>query len=75
VDQLSIEKKGIPTVMIVTTPFVEVATATMKAQGVSDMCFAIVEHPIAGYDLAGVRKKAETDFPIILKAATQWQPK
>jgi len=75
VDQLSVEKKGIPTVTIVTTPFVETVTAAMKAQGVSDMCFAAVEHPIAGYDLDGVRKKAETDFPIILQAATQWQPK
>jgi hypothetical protein len=31
---------------------------------------AAVEHPIAGYDLAGVNKKAETDFAIILQAAT-----
>lgn len=74
-DQLNVEKKGIPTVTIVTTPFVEVATAAMKDQGVSDMCLAAVEHPIAGHDLDGVRKKAETDFPKILQAATQWQPK
>jgi len=75
VDQLNVERKGIPTVTIVTTPFVEPATAAMKAQGVSDMCLAVVEHPIAGYDLEGIRKKADTVFPDILKAATQWQPK
>lgn len=74
-DQLNVEKKGIPTVTIVTTPFVEPATAAIKAQGVSDMCLAVVEHPIAGHDLEGIRKKADTVFPDILKAATQWQPK
>ena len=39
------------------------------------MALVVVEHPIAGHNLNDIRKKAESDFPAILKAATQWQPK
>jgi len=46
----------------------------MKDQGVSNMALVITEHPIAGHNLDGIKKKADKDFPAILKAATQWQP-
>jgi len=75
VDQLNLEKKGIPTVTIATTAFKELVESTMKEQGVSDMALVIVEHPIAGHNLKDIRKKADLAFPDILKAATQWQPK
>ena len=68
------EKRGIPTVTIATTPFEELAKTTMQQQGVSDMALVVVEHPIAGHNLEGIRKKADAAFPDILKAATEWQP-
>ena len=68
------ERKGIPTVTIATTPFEELAKTTMQQQGVSDMALVVVEHPIAGHNLEGIRKKADAAFPDILKAATEWQP-
>jgi len=34
----------------------------------------VEQHPIAGHNLEGVRKKAEAAFPVVLKAATEWQP-
>ena len=74
VDQLNVEKKGIPTVTIVTTAFEESFKTLMKEQGVSDMALVVSEHPIAGYNLEGIKKKVDKDFPAILKAATQWQP-
>ena len=73
VDQLNLEKKGIPTVTIVTTAFQELIKSTMKDQGVSEMAIVMVEHPIAGHNLEGIRKKVDSAFPVILKAATQWQ--
>jgi hypothetical protein len=75
VDQLNLEKKGIPTVTIATTAFEELVKSTMKEQGVSDMALVVVEHPIAGHNLQDIRKKADSAFPNILKTATQWQPK
>jgi hypothetical protein len=69
-----LEKRGIPTVTIVTTAFEEMIGLLMKDQGVSEMALVVVEHPIAGHNLEGIRKKVDVAFPAILKAATQWQP-
>jgi hypothetical protein len=69
-----LEKKGIPTVTIVTTAFEEMLRSLMKDQGVLEMAFLVEEHPIAGHNLEGIRKKVDAVFPLILKAATQWQP-
>jgi hypothetical protein len=74
VDQLNLEKKGIPTVTIVTTAFEELLKSALKEQGVSDMALVVVEHPIAGHSLEGIRKKVDGAFADIMKAATKWQP-
>ncbi len=74
VDQLNLEKKGIPTVTIATTPFQEPIKATLKDQGAVDMALVFVEHPLAGLNLEQIRKKADGAFSEILKAATQGQP-
>jgi hypothetical protein len=38
------------------------------------MSFVIVPHPMGMISLPEIRKKAETAFPLILKAATEWKP-
>lgn len=68
------EKKGIPTVTIATTAFEELVLSILQEQGVSEMALVIVEHPIAGHNLEGIRNKADQAFPDMLKAATEWQP-
>lgn len=68
------EKEGIPTVTIATTAFEGLARSTMESQAGSEMALVVVEHPIAGHNLEGIRKKADAAFPDILKAATEWQP-
>jgi len=74
VDQLNVEKKGIPTVTVVTTAFEESIKTLIKDQGVSDMALVVTEHPMAGHNLDGIKKKVDKDLPVILKLATQWQP-
>jgi hypothetical protein len=69
-----LEKKGIPTVTVVTTAFEEMVRSLMKDQGVSEMALVVEEHPIAGHNPEGIRKKVDAAFPAVLKAATQWQP-
>jgi len=71
VDQLNLEKKGIPTVTIVTTAFEETIKSLFQDQGVPDMSLVVTGHPIAGHNLEGIRKKADAEFPLILKAAVQ----
>jgi hypothetical protein len=73
VDQLHVEKKGIPTVTVVTTAFEEPLKALLKNQEVQEMALVVTEHPIAGHNLDGIKKKADKDFPAVLKAATQWK--
>jgi len=68
-----LEKKGIATVTIVTSAFLEIINKSIKEQGVSEMALVIVEHPIAGHNLEGIRKKVDAAFSDILRAATKWQ--
>jgi len=65
---------GIPTVTITTTSFVETLKGVLKEQGVPELCMVVVEHPIAGHNLEGIRKKMDRVFPEIMQAATKWQP-
>lgn len=37
---------GIPTVTIVTDPFLTLSRGTQKSQGLTDMCFVTVPHPL-----------------------------
>lgn len=73
-DQLNVEKQGIPTVTIATTPFEEPVKKVAQDQGVDELALVVVEHPIAGHNQDGINKKADEAFPEILKAATEWQP-
>jgi len=61
-------------VSVVTTAFEETIKSLFKDNGVSETALVVTEHPIAGHNLEGIRKKADKDFPMILKAATHWQP-
>jgi hypothetical protein len=56
---------------VVTKAFEEMIRSLIKDQGVSEMALVVEEHPIAGHNLEGIRKKADATFPLILKASTQ----
>jgi hypothetical protein len=40
----------------------------------SEIALVVTEHPIAGHNLEGIKKKVDAGFPAILRASTQWQP-
>ena len=65
---------GVPTVTIVTDQFVTLARGTQKSQGLTDMCFVTVPHPIGMLPKEQVDAKVDAAFGDIVKAATQWQP-
>lgn len=67
-------EKGISTVTIVTSAFLEMINKSIKEQRVSEMDLVIVGHPIAGNNLEGIRKKVDAAFLDILRAAAKWQP-
>ena len=72
-EQLELEKLGIPTVTIATTEFASLAKDTAFGQG-AEPSFVLVPHPMGMISLTEIRKKAEAAFPEILKATTEWKP-
>jgi hypothetical protein len=74
VDQLNLEKKGIPTVTFATTELVGLAKSTAFSMGVADMAFVVVPHPMGGIPLPEITQKANDAYPLMVKAAIDWKP-
>ncbi|MFH1650599.1 MAG: UGSC family (seleno)protein [Chloroflexota bacterium] len=73
-DQLNIERLGIPTVTIMTTPFSVLAKTVATAEGFPETAFLTVPHPVGMIPVADVIKKADNAFEAIMKLAIGWQP-
>ncbi len=67
------EKAKIPTVTIVTDQFMTLARGTQKSQGLTDMCYVEVPHPIGMIPKADVETKADKAFNDIVKASISWK--
>jgi hypothetical protein len=74
VDQLNLERLGIPTVTVSSSEFIGLAKDTAIGQGAADMSFVVVPHPMGMIPLGEIRKKAEMVFPEIMRMATEWKP-
>jgi len=55
---IEIEKKGIPAVLVSTTPFIDAVTTTTRMSNMPAIEWAIVDHPIGSLDEADVRQRA-----------------
>jgi hypothetical protein len=74
VDQLNIERLGVPTVTLITLPFKEMAATVPLAEGFSEACFVEISHPIGMLQASAVRKKAEEAIDDVIVALTEWHP-
>ena len=72
-DQLNLERVGIPTVTVVTSPFMGLANTIPLAEGFREACFVQIPPPIGMLASSQIREKAEDAFDKILSAATAWQ--
>lgn len=63
-----------PTVTVMTAPFMGLAHIVARAENIVEPCFIGIPHPIGMISAADVARKAEDIFPTILKLATKWQP-
>ena len=75
VDQLNLEKLGIPTITIATEPFANLAKETARSEGIAELCLMAVPHPMGGIPREEVVAKADTAFPVILSYLIAWQPR
>jgi hypothetical protein len=73
-DQLNMEKLGIPTITVITSPFSEIAASVTRAEGFSSACIVLIAPPLGMLTRQEVEEKANQAFGEIVKAATDWQP-
>ena len=67
VDALELEKRGIPSVVVVTKPFLPQAKAIAKIKGVLDCGYAIVDHPIGSLTDEELQTRATVALPQVLQ--------
>lgn len=58
VNAIEIEKRGIPTMLVSTTPFTEAVKTSASLRGMPAIRWAIVDHPIASLQEDELRKRA-----------------
>lgn len=73
-DQLNVERLGVPTVTIVTSPFSRIAATVPLSEGFGEACFVAVPAPLGMLPPSRVRTKAKDAFEEILEAMNHWQP-
>jgi len=69
-DAIELEKRGIPTVAIHTTVFMNSADAHAKAYGMPEYASIAVEHPVSGRPPDEVRAKADAIFQGVVRILT-----
>ena len=65
-DGITLEKRGIPTVVICTEPFVTSADAMATLGGVPDYPYVVVPHPLGSRTMEQLREIAAKASPDVL---------
>jgi len=66
-DGITLERKGVPTAVICTEPFVTSAEAMAKLGGIPDYPYVVVPHPLGSLDEAEVMARATQAAPDVLR--------
>ncbi len=67
---MNIEKKGIPTVCLITTAFQAIAEAQQKALGYPELPFVMLEHPVAVATGDEIEAKVEAVYAELVRKLT-----
>ena len=57
-DGITFERKGLPTAVICTEPFINSAEAMAKLGGIPDYPYVVLPHPLGSLDESGLRERA-----------------
>jgi hypothetical protein len=66
-----LEQRGVPTAVMGTFEFEQLARLEAKNRGIADLPLALVPHPLGGIHEGEVVKKADLALEAVLKAVTQ----
>jgi len=64
-----LEKRGIPSVAIITTEFVHETELTRRAIGMQDLCPVVIDHPVSSITQSEVESRAAQ---VALQAPQIW---
>ena len=67
-DSANLEKLGVPSLTVVTEPFVTAAKAVARSQGLPDLPLLVVPHDYLEEDEAAIRAKLEPQLDVIVRA-------
>lgn len=70
-DAIELEQRGVPTVAIHTSVFMNSAVAHAKAYGRPDFESLAVQHPISGHPPEAVRQKVDLIIPDVVRVLTE----
>ena len=62
-DAIALEKRGIPTALVCSEPFIPTAKTMAKIQGIPDYPFAVVPHPVGSLPLEDIKERAKRALP------------
>ena len=66
-DAISLEKKGVPTVAVISEAFVGNANMVARLSGIPDYPYMVLPHPVSSLDEQGIQKLLTAYFPQILE--------
>ena len=66
-----LEQQGIPTVVMGTNEFEQLARLEARTRGLADLPLALIPHPLGGIREDEVVKKAELAVEVVRKAVTR----
>ncbi len=66
-----LEQKGIPSVVMGTLEFEQLARLEAKNRGMADLPLALIPHPLGGIREEEVIKKADLVIDVVVKAVTR----
>ena len=66
-DGISLEKRGVPTVVIVSEPFIGNANTMARLLGMPDYRYVALPHPISSLDRKGIDELVRRHFPQVLE--------
>lgn len=75
VNAIELEKRGIPTLLVSTPPFLEAVKMSAKLRGMPDIRWAVVDHPVAMLDATALQARAldatKQFFELMLQPTSQ----
>ena len=69
-----VRKRGVAAAVICSEPFVKLAQTQAKVFGVPDLPLIVIQHPLGGLDMAGVRSRVAAAAPQLIELVRKLAP-